>query len=76
MDSKDPVVQKTELVIEALHYAHTNNLDINNNEDVKKILSALDPEHSSEEDVNEFVKLLQAADNLIEKDVERRQTNN
>lgn len=76
MDTNDPTIKKTELVIKALSYAHTNNLDINNADDVKKILEALDPEHSSEEDVAEFMKLLQAGNALIEKDVERRRNLN
>lgn len=76
MDTNDPTIKKTELVIEALSYAHANNLDINNEADVKKILEALDPEHSSEEDVEEFMKLLKAGNTLIEKDVERRKNLN
>ncbi len=76
MDTNDLTIKKTELVIEALSYAHTNNLDINNESDVEKILEALDPEHSGEENVKEFMKLLQAGNTLIEKDVERRRNLN
>ena len=72
MDAKDPAVKKTELVIEALSYAQEHNLNIQNKDDVKKILENIDPEHSSEEYIEEFMKLLQAANALIEKDVERR----
>lgn len=73
---EDPTVKKTGQVIEALSYAHENNLDINDQDDVKKILEAIDPEHSSDEDAQEFMKLLQAANALIEKDVERRRNVN
>lgn len=63
MDTKDPVVEKTELVIDALQYAHTNSLDINDKEEVKKILEALNAEN---EDVEEFMKLLQNADAFMD----------
>lgn len=76
MDTKDPAIKKTEQVIDALSYAHEHNLDIQNKDDVKKILEVIDPEHSSEEDAEEFMKLLQAANALIEKDVERRSSVN
>jgi DNA-binding transcriptional regulator/RsmH inhibitor MraZ len=72
MDIKDPTIAKTEQVINALSYAHEHNLDIQNKDDVKKILEVIDSEHSSEEDAEAFMKLLQAANALIEKDVERR----
>ncbi len=41
----DTVAKKSELVIDALQYAHDHNLDINNISDVQKILDVLDPEH-------------------------------
>lgn len=72
MDTKDPAIKKTEQVIDALSYAREHNLDIQNKEDVKKILEVINPESSSEEDTGAFMKLLQAANTLIEKDVERR----
>ena len=72
MDIKDPTIAKTEQVINALSYAHEHNLDIQNKDDVKKILEVIDQEHSSEENAEAFMKLLQAANALIEKDVERR----
>ena len=72
MDSSDPVIKKTELVVEALSYAKGHSLDINSSADVKKILEVIDPEYSNEEKVAEFMKLLQAANSLIEKDLERR----
>lgn len=68
MDTKDPVVVKTELIIDALMYAHEHNLDIKNRDDVKKITEAL----NVQEDVDEFMKLLQGADSLIENDADRR----
>ncbi len=72
----DPVVQKTELVIDALQYAHDHNLDINIKDNVKKILEVIDPEHSTDEDTEEFIKLLQATNALIESDVKRRRSIN
>lgn len=61
---KDPVVEKSELVIDALQYAQDHNLDINNKDDVKKILEALDPEHA--ENVEEFIELLKNADTFMD----------
>lgn len=60
---KDPVAQKSELVIDALQYAHDHNLDINNKDDVQKILDVLDPEHK--EDVDAFVEILKTSDTFM-----------
>lgn len=57
---KDPVTQKSELAIDALQYAHDHNLDINNKDDVRKILDVLDPDHK--EDIDEFAELLKTSD--------------
>jgi len=59
----DTVTNKSELVIDALQYAHDHNLDINNIEDVKKILEVLDPEHK--ENVAEFAELLKTSDTFM-----------
>ncbi|HUD44419.1 MAG TPA: hypothetical protein VMR41_02660 [Patescibacteria group bacterium] len=72
MNTKDPTVEKTELVIKALNYAHDNNLDIHSKEDVVKILQALDPEHTSDNEVEEFTMLLHASYSLMKKDADRR----
>jgi len=56
----DTVVNKSELMIDALQYAHDHNLDINNKDDVQKILEVLDPEHK--EDVDAFTELLKTSD--------------
>lgn len=61
---KDPVVEKTELVLDAFQYAHDNNLDINNLDDVKKILKALDPKLIDE--AEEFKELLLNAEAFME----------
>ena len=60
---KDPATQKSELVIDALQYAHDYKLDINNKVDVQKILDVLDPEHK--EDIDAFVELLKTSDTFI-----------
>ncbi len=54
---------KSELIIDALQYAHDHNLDINNDSDVKKILEVLDPGH--EENVLNFTKLLKTSDTFL-----------
>lgn len=59
----DKVAKKSELVIDALQYAHDHNLDINKMEDVQKILDALDPEHK--EHVTEFAELLKTSDTFL-----------
>lgn len=59
--------EKTALVINALDYARTHNLEINNRQDVKKILEALDPLHTSEKEIEEFMKFLQDTNTLMEK---------
>jgi len=57
---KDPVIQKSELVIDALQYAHDHGLDVQNEADVRKILDVLDPNHT--QDVAEFIELLKTSD--------------
>jgi len=56
----DTVINKSELVIDALQYAHDHNLDIANKDDVRKILEVLDPEHK--EDLDTFAELLKTSD--------------
>lgn len=60
---KDPVAQKSELVIDALQYAHDHKLDINEIDDVQKILDVLDPEHK--ENVTDFAELLKTSDTFM-----------
>jgi len=76
MNNNDQVIKKTELVIDALSYAHKNQLDINNESDVKVILKAVDPENADQTDVLEFMSLLQATNNLMHADVEQRKNVN
>jgi hypothetical protein len=76
MDNNDQVLKKTELVIDALSYAHKNELDINNESDVREILKAVDPENADQTDVLEFMSLLQATNNLMQADAERRKSMN
>lgn len=59
----DAVVKKSELVVDALQYAHDHNLDINNIGDVQKILDVLDPDHK--ENVAEFAELLKTSDTFM-----------
>ncbi len=73
MDTNDPAVEKTELVINALHYAQVHNLDINNIDDVKKILEALNVEN---ENVEEFMKLLQNAETLMDMQAAKKEEEN
>ena len=68
----DTVVNKSELVIDALKYAHEHKLDINNKDDVRKILDVLDPEHK--ENVDAFVELLKDADTFMDMTVKERET--
>lgn len=75
MSTDDLATKKAKLVIDALDYAHSNNLDILSEVDVKKILEAVDSENTIQ-DIEEFMKLLQASNALIEKDVKRRRSVN
>lgn len=59
----DPVVQKSELVIDALQYAHDHKLNINNKVDVQKILDVLDAEHK--ENVDAFMEILKTSDTFM-----------
>jgi hypothetical protein len=75
-NNNDQVLKKTELVIDALSYAHKNELDINNESDVKEILKAVDPEDADNTDVVEFMSLLQATNNLMQANAEQRKSVN
>jgi len=59
----DTVTKKSELVIDALQYAHDHNLDINSISDVQKILDVLDPDHK--ENVAEFAEVLKTSDTFM-----------
>lgn len=59
----DTVAKKSELVIDALQYAHDHNLDINNMDDVQKILDAIDPDHI--ENAIEFAELLKTSETFM-----------
>jgi hypothetical protein len=59
----DTVAQKSELVIDALQYAHDHNLDINSISDVQKILDVLDPDHK--ENIAEFAEVLKTSDTFM-----------
>lgn len=65
MNSKYNATEIAELVTDALRYAHKHNLDINSQEDVKKILEALEPQPMNEEEVKTFMSLLQDADTFM-----------
>ena len=57
------LTKKSELIIDALQYAHDHNMDINNDSDVQRILEVLDPDHK--EDVAEFCELLKTSDTFL-----------
>ena len=59
----DTVAKMSELVIDALQYAHDHNLDISNMGDVQKILEVLDPDHNV--NVSEFAELLKTSDTFM-----------
>ena len=70
------VKEKSELVVDAIQYAHDHNLDINKKEDVISILDALNPNHT--ENIDEFAELLKNADAFMEmtaKDKEPKKEN-
>ena len=72
MDNNDQVIKKTELVIDALSYAHKNGLDIGSEADVTEILKAVDPANAELTDLIEFMRLLQATNDLMNANAERR----
>lgn len=59
----DDATKKSELVIDALQYAHDHGLDIDNLEEVKKILEVLDPDHK--EDATKFAELLKTSETFM-----------
>lgn len=74
MHMDDKAIEKAELVIKALEYAHNHKLDINDRSDVKKILEILDVQPINEKEVEEFMNLLQNADTLMEMTALRKET--
>lgn len=69
---KDPVTQKSELIIDALQYAHDHGLDVQNEADVCKILAVLDPNHT--QDTAEFVELLKTSDVFMDMKAKEKKT--
>jgi hypothetical protein len=49
-----PREDRSELYMKALDYAKEHDLDINNLEDVKTIAEALDPDHTSDKDLEDL----------------------
>jgi hypothetical protein len=70
----DTVAKKSELVIDALQYAHDHNLDVNNVGDVQKILDVLDPDHK--ENASEFAELLKTSDTFMGMKVREKEAEN
>lgn len=64
MDDKS--VETTELVLKVIDYAHEHNLDVNNIEDVKKILKALNSDLSTDSEIREFMVLIKATDTFFD----------
>jgi hypothetical protein len=69
---KDPVEEKSELIIDILRYAHENKLDIRNRNDVKAILEELNPSHS--EDIDDCIELLKSADAYMDMTTKEKET--
>lgn len=63
---KKKTAEKSEIFINALHYAFEHNLDINDKNDVKKILAVIDPDIKSEEEVEKFMKNIQNAETIMD----------
>lgn len=72
MKTKDPAEKMSELVVDAYKYALDHNLDISNKVDVSTILKTLDPNHSSENDVEAFMPILEFFDRKTKADVAKR----
>lgn len=66
MDNQDQAVKKTELIIKALSFAQDNKLDVNNLEDVKKIIQGIDPQNQENLAPEEFQLLLKDSDTFLE----------
>jgi len=56
-----PREDKSALYMKALDYAKEHNLDINTKDDVAMILQVLDPAHTSEKEVDDFMYQLKNA---------------
>lgn len=66
MNQNDKTIKKTELIIRVLEYAQKHKLDINDRNDVKKILETFNPTPMTTEELDEFMMLLQNADTFME----------
>lgn len=61
-----PQEDRSELYLKALKYAKENNLDINNREDVVKIVEELDPTHATRAEIDDFQYQLQNAQTFLD----------
>jgi len=65
------VVKKSELLIDALQYAHDHNLDVANKNHVQEILNVLDPDHN--EDLEDFIQLLNTSETFLNMQAKRNE---
>ncbi len=76
MDIKDPIEEHAKLILDAYSYALEHKLDIGSKTDVVTILKAVNPEHSSEENAEDLIPVLQLTDNMVKTDLEKRRSSN
>lgn len=72
MDTKDPIEEHAKLILDAYSYALEHKLDIKSKTDVVTILKAVNPEHSSEENAEDLIPVLQIADEMVKSDLAKR----
>jgi len=72
MDIKDPVEEHAKLILDAYSYALEHKLNIKSKTDVVTILKVVNPEHSSEENAEDLMPVLQIADDMIKTDFAKR----
>ena len=60
----DIPLKQSEVILDALQYAHDHDLDIHIKEDVEKILTAIDPNHI--QNIDEFTQQLSSADDFLD----------
>lgn len=60
----DIPMKQSEMMLDALQYAHDHDLDIHNKDDVAKILEFVDPNHT--QNLDEFMNQLSSADDFLD----------
>lgn len=72
MNTNNPIEEEAKLILDMYEYALANNLNVENRNDVIKILEALDQTNISDDHLEQLVKAIQITAKRIQSDLDSR----